>query len=49
LEELEAEVGLLREWVASLHRRVEEIEANAFFLEEVEEVVVLAVPKKTDY
>jgi hypothetical protein len=46
IQELEAELSFLREWIISNTRRINDIEANAFFLEETEEVILVTIPKK---
>lgn len=46
IEELESEISFLREWILSNVRRIDDIESNAFFLEDTEEVLLVTVPKK---
>jgi len=36
----------LREWVKANSRRLEDLEANAFFLEGYEEVLLVTVPRR---
>jgi len=45
LEELRRELRLLRGWVEANTRRIEELEATAFQLDDAEEVLLVAVPK----
>ena len=45
MEELRRELRLLRGWVEANTRRIEELEATAFQLDDAEEVLLVAVPK----
>lgn len=46
LQKLRDEVAWLREWVKANSRRLEDLEANAFFLEDSEEVILVTVPRR---
>lgn len=46
IERVLAELSFLREWVASNTRRLDDLESNAFLLDEAEEVVLVTVPKR---
>lgn len=46
LDELLGELRLLRSWVESNTRRIEELEATTFQLEDCEEVVLVTVPRR---
>jgi hypothetical protein len=48
LEKLESEIESLRKRMESNTRRIEELEATAFTLRDEEEVVLVAVPRKSD-
>jgi len=43
---IELELRILKEWVKANNRRIEELEASAFQLADVEEVLIVAFPKK---
>jgi hypothetical protein len=45
ISDIESELRILREWVKANSRRLEELEASAFQLADVEEVIVVAIPK----
>jgi hypothetical protein len=46
VNELEKELNYIKEWMLSNTRRIDDIEANAFFLENTEEVLLVTIPKK---
>jgi hypothetical protein len=46
VKELEEELKYLKEWIIANTRRIDDIEANAFFLENTEEVLLVTIPKK---
>lgn len=46
IERVLAELSFLREWVAANTRRLDDLESNAFLLDEAEEVVLVTVPKR---
>ena len=46
IERVLAELSFLREWVASNTRRLDDLESNAFMLDDAEEVVLVTVPKR---
>lgn len=46
MERLRAELDALREWVRANSRRLEDLEANSFFLEDYEEVLLVTVPRR---
>jgi hypothetical protein len=43
---LEEELKFLKEWIIANNRRLEDLESNAFFLEDHEEVLLVTVPRK---
>jgi len=45
ISDIESELHNLREWIKANSRRIEELEATAFQLAEVEEVLIVAIPK----
>jgi hypothetical protein len=46
---MEAEIETLRQLVEINTRRIEELEATAFQLEEEEEVILVTVPRRSTY
>jgi hypothetical protein len=46
LDAIISELIFLRQWVAANTRRLDDLESNAFTLEETEEVILVTVPKK---
>ncbi len=45
ISDIESELQFLREWIKANSRRLDELEASTFQLADVEEVIVVAVPK----
>jgi hypothetical protein len=45
LEEAIREIRVLKEWIKANTRRLDDFEANAFFLEDHEEVLLIATPR----
>jgi hypothetical protein len=46
MEDIILELQYLKEWINANSRRLDYLEANAFFLDEHEEVLLITVPKK---
>jgi len=45
ISDIESELRTLMEWVKANSRRIDELEATAFQLADVEEVFIVAIPK----
>ncbi len=43
-----SELTFLREWVAANARRLDDLESNAFLLDDAEEVILVTVPRRSD-
>lgn len=48
IEQLRSELEILKEWIKANSRRLDDLEASAFFLEDFEEVVLVTVPGKCE-
>ncbi len=46
ISDIESELRTLREWIKANSRRIEELEATSFQLADVEEVLIVTIPKQ---